>query len=234
MIRKIPAEDRHYQEMGWLKTHWLFSFSNYFDPENVQFGNLRVFNDDYVEPHSGFQTHPHSEMEIVTIVMSGTITHKDSMGNEISISPGEIQRMTAGTGVRHSEMNDGDDPLKFYQIWFIPDEKGLEPDYGQKKFATEAYRNSLTPVVSSDSQNGALDINASITIYRSIADPGQTFEYPIEENRGVFLYVTDGELDINGTTFSTKDQARVSEESKIVIEAKQETQFIMIDVKMSE
>jgi len=232
MIQKIPADDRHYSEMDWLKTYWLFSFSNYFDPDNVQFGNLRVFNDDWIQEHSGFPYHPHSEMEIVTIVMSGELSHKDTMGNDITIGPGEIQRMSAGTGIRHSEKNEGDEPVTLYQIWFLPNEKGLTPDYEQKRFNLESFRNTLKPVVSNKDDEGALDISANTTIYRTRFDAGEQFDFTIDEGRGVFVYVTEGELDINGTTFSAKDQARVSEEEKITIKVNRESQFIFIDVEM--
>lgn len=124
MKRTIRAPERHYNDHGWLKTFWLFSFSDYYDPENINFGSLRVFNDDVVEAGGGFPTHPHSEMEIVSIVLDGQLTHADSMGNKGVIRPCEVQRMSAGTGLTHSEFNDGDTPTHFYQIWLHPDEKG--------------------------------------------------------------------------------------------------------------
>lgn len=129
MIKIIPKGKRHFSDFGWLKTYWLFSFSDYFDPDNTRFGALRVFNDDIVAPGTGFPTHPHREMEIITIVLEGEITHKDSMGNKMVIRAGDVQRMSAGTGIIHSEFNLGDEPVHFYQIWIYPDEAELQPGY---------------------------------------------------------------------------------------------------------
>ncbi|WP_269850190.1 pirin family protein [Methanosarcina horonobensis] len=126
MIRIIPAEARHLEDSGWLKSYMLFSFSNYYDPENIKFGSLRVFNDDTVQPGRGFSTHPHSEMEIISVVLEGEITHEDNMGNRGTLGKGEVQRVTAGTGILHSELNRGKEPLHFYQIWILPSRSGLE------------------------------------------------------------------------------------------------------------
>src|SRR5210317_1860784 len=146
MIEIIKADERHFSDFGWLKTYWLFSFSNYFDPHNIQFGALRVFNDDVVEPGTGFPTHPHEEMEIVTVVLDGEITHEDSMGNKSVIRKGDVQRMSAGTGLTHSEFNLADKPVHFYQIWILPDQRGLSPSYDQKRFDTGLVKNRVYPV----------------------------------------------------------------------------------------
>ena len=228
----IRADERHYSDMGWLRTYWLFSFSNYFDPDNVQFGNLRVFNDDWVAPHSGFPTHSHSEMEIVTIILEGTLTHEDSTGSTIHIGPGEVQRMSAGTGIQHSEMNKGDDPVSFYQIWFLPEESILEPGYKQMKFDVDSFRNKLKPIVSGDGQSDILHIAADATIYRSRLDEGQELEHNIEKERGAFLYITEGSLRINGDTLNAKDQARIPGEMSLEMSAAEETQLLLIDVSL--
>jgi redox-sensitive bicupin YhaK (pirin superfamily) len=134
MIHVVREHQRYFSDFGWLKTYWLFSFSRYYDPANIQFGALRVFNDDVVEPGTGFPTHPHEEMEIITIPLNGELTHEDSMGNKTVIRGGEVQRMSAGTGLTHSEFNLGNEPCHFYQIWIYPDVKGLEPTYDQREF----------------------------------------------------------------------------------------------------
>src|SRR5210317_1297551 len=148
MIEIIKADERHFSDFGWLKTYWLFSFSNYFDPHNIQFGALRVFNDDVVEPGTGFPTHPHEEMEIITIVLDGEMTHEDSMGNKAVIRAGDVQRMSAGTGLTHSEFNLAEQPVHFYQVWLLPDKKNLEPSYDQKSFTFNEWQNTLLPIAS--------------------------------------------------------------------------------------
>jgi len=230
MINKIPADNRHHQDLGWLRTHWLFSFGKYFDPENVQFGNLRVFNDDFIRPHTGFKPHAHSEMEIVTIVLEGELTHEDSMGNNITIGPGEVQRMSAGTGIRHSEKNDGDEWLNLYQIWFFPDEEGLTPSYDQKQFQLTGNSQSLTALVTPEGADGSVSIHADASIHRGRLGNGETLEYPVEHNRGVFIYLTEGALRINNTDFRQNDQARISEEDSLQLQATESVSFVLIDV----
>ncbi len=228
----IRAGERHFSDMGWLKTYWLFSFSNYFDPNNMQFGNLRVFNDDWVQAHTGFQTHPHAEMEIVTVVMSGALTHEDSMGNTIKIKPGEVQRMSAGTGIEHSEMNRGDEPVELYQIWFLPRERHLKPSYDQRKYDLETFRNSLTPLVTGESSGEIVTMHSDATIFRSVLDAGNVLEYHVKEDRGAFIYITEGEIQINQEVLSKRDQARIPGEVDLKFTANKETQFMLIDVTM--
>jgi redox-sensitive bicupin YhaK (pirin superfamily) len=148
MIQVIRASERHFTDYNWLQTYWLFSFADYYDPDNIQFGALRVVNDDVVQPHKGFGTHPHEEMEIITIVLEGEVTHADSLGTKAVIRAGDVQRMSAGTGIRHSEFNLGDVPAHFYQIWLYPDTRGVEPGYGQQSFAAADRTNRLLPVAS--------------------------------------------------------------------------------------
>ena len=230
MIQKIPASDRHYQSLGWLKTYWLFSFGRYFDPENVRFGNLRVFNDDRILPHTGFDTHAHSEMEIVTIVLEGELTHKDSSGGEGTIGPGEVQRMSAGTGIRHSEKNEGDEEVHLYQIWFFPDEEGLEPGYEQKRFPLEAHTERLKPLVQPGGEDGTVSIHAGIRIYQGNLDSGEVLDYEVPEDRGAFIYLTTGEVNIGDLSFGAGDQARVPGPDSLHISGEKESSFILIDV----
>ena len=166
MIDIINAAERHFSDFGWLKTYWLFSFSNYYDPQNIQFGALRVFNDDVVEPGTGFPTHPHEEMEIITIVLEGEMTHQDSMGNKAVIKAGDVQRMSAGTGLTHSEFNLADKPVHFYQIWIFPDKAGLNPTYDQNSYEASDWKNRLLPVASGQDIQGAVTFHTDATIYR--------------------------------------------------------------------
>jgi quercetin 2,3-dioxygenase len=232
MIQQIKADERHFSDFGWLKTYWLFSFDNYYDPTNVQFGTLRVFNDDVVAPHSGFPTHPHREMEIVTIVLQGEVTHRDSMGNDTTIGAGEVQRMSAGTGIAHSEYNLGDEPLHLYQIWILPGERRLSPSYDQKRFDAEARRNRLLPVASGQGADGAVTMHTEATIYIADFDAGHTADYELGEGRGAFVYVTDGRLQVNDAEFAAKEQARITGERRLQLTANDKAGFILIDVPL--
>jgi len=231
MIRIIPSDKRHFSDFGWLKTYWLFSFSSYFDPENIQFGALRVFNDDIVAPGTGFPTHPHREMEIITIVLEGEITHKDSMGNKMVIRAGDVQRMSAGTGLTHSEFNLGDEPVHFYQVWIYPDQQKLKPSYEQNTFAREQWQNRLLPVASGQENiDGTVEFHTDATIYRSELEKGIEIVFPVSETRRVFVYVTEGELNINGRTLEKHAQGRIDLEKELKIEALSDSHFILIDV----
>ena len=148
LVNIVPSAKRHTQDQGWLRTSWLFSFDDYFDPDNMGFGELRVFNDDVVAPGKGFPAHRHSEMEIVTLVLDGALTHRDSAGNEGMLKADDAQAMSAGTGVLHSEMNQGKRPVHLYQMWFLPDRNEVRPSYAQASFPMEGRRNSLVPLAS--------------------------------------------------------------------------------------
>lgn len=210
MKQLIKAAKRHFNDFGWLKTYWLFSFSNYYDPENVQFGSLRVFNDDVVEPGQGFPTHPHEEMEIVSIVWGGQLSHADSMGNAGDIGPYEVQRMSAGTGLTHSEYNNSDTPTHFYQIWFLPDERGLEPSYAQKCFKPGDRKNTLVPVASGQGHEGAVRIHVDATVYLAELDEGQAVALPESGNARTFIYVRSGGITIGEVRLKAGDQLRVA------------------------
>ncbi|OGP65997.1 MAG: Pirin domain-containing protein [Deltaproteobacteria bacterium RBG_13_53_10] len=230
MIQIIPANQRHFSDFGWLKTYWLFSFSNYYDPFNIQFGALRVFNDDVVEPRTGFPTHPHEEMEIVTIALSGEITHKDSMGNKNVIKAGDVQRMSAGTGLTHSEFNLAKEPVHFYQIWIYPDLAGLKPSYDQKSFSPDSWKNRLLPVASGQGLHGAVTFHTYATIYRSDLEARQKIDFKITEARRIFLYLTSGSLGVNDKRLEAKDQARIDLETELEIRSYTDSSFILIDV----
>jgi redox-sensitive bicupin YhaK (pirin superfamily) len=230
MIKIIKAGDRHFSNFGWLKTYWLFSFSDYYDPENIQFGALRVFNDDVVEPGTGFPTHPHQEMEIVTIVLDGEITHQDSMGNKAVIQAGDVQRMSAGTGLTHSEFNLADQPVHFYQIWIYPDVRGLKPTYDQKHFPPSFWKNRLVPIASGQGLLDVVTFHTDAAIYRADLDKEQQVEFKTDDSRRIFVYVTNGDLSINHQRLKKEEQARIDLEGELILKANQNTRFILIDV----
>jgi redox-sensitive bicupin YhaK (pirin superfamily) len=230
MVQIIKANDRHFSDFGWLKTYWLFSFSSYFDPRNIQFGALRVFNDDIVDPGTGFPTHPHKEMEIITIVLEGEMTHEDSMGNKTVIRAGDVQRMSAGTGLTHSEFNLAEKPVHFYQIWIYPDEAGLKPTYDQKTFHAGDWRNRLFPVASGQGKPGAVTFHSEASIYRCSLDKEKEIIRDSTAGRRIFLYLTEGALSVNGQDISDRDQARIDTDESLRIKAGADSDFILIDV----
>lgn len=226
----IRAAERHFTNFGWLKTYWLFSFANYYDPRNIQFGALRVFNDDVVDPGKGFPTHPHEEMEIVTIVLDGEMTHADSMGNKTVIRAGDVQRMSAGTGLTHSEFNLADKPVHFYQVWILPDVAGLEPSYDQRTFAPEQWQNKLLPVASGQELEKVVSFHTDATIYRCQLEAGNNVSFANTPGRRIFIYVTTGEISVNKTALYACDQARIDTEKPLEFLANTEAEFILIDV----
>lgn len=229
MIKHIPASERHFSDFKWLKTYWLFSFSNYYDPNNMQFGTMRVFNDDVIAPHSGFPDHPHDNMEIVTIVLSGTIIHTDSMDNQGTVTAGEVQRMSAGNGIVHSEMNKHDEPVHLYQLWFMPDEdlhNKLESGYEQKKIVTKG---KLVPLVS-NTQKGALGIGADVEISQLNLKKTESLTVEPRVDYGIFLYLTEGELEVNGTVLNAGDQARITREQIVTLQAAKNSSGMIIQV----
>lgn len=230
MIHIIKASKRHFSDMGWLKTFWLFSFSSYHDPGNISHGSLRVFNDDIVMPQSGFDTHPHEEMEIVSIVLSGEMIHRDTMENEAIIRANDVQRMTAGTGLYHSEKNTSDAPVHFYQIWIHPDKKGLAPSYDQKTFQPERWQDKLILLASADAGKEAVRLNTDAFFYRAELKKGKTIDHELNKGRKPFLYVINGTLTMNGHHLTGGDQARISEERMVHVTAVDNAGFLLIDV----
>ncbi len=230
MFRLIRKEERHEADYGWLKTNWLFSFSDYYDPENVEFGNLRVFNDDVIAPNGGFPEHFHQHMEIVTIILSGEITHTDTLGNSSIIKEGEVQRMSAGPGIKHSEFNRGKKPLHLYQIWFRPDNHG--PAYYEQK-SVEVKKNTLTTLVSKTGDEGVVAMNACAVIIRGDFQKEKKVHYSIPKARGLFIYVEKGELKIENKVLKEGDQARISEEGEVLIFILEDSRFILIEVDLS-
>ena len=231
MINIIKAESRHFRDHGWLKTYWLFSFDSYYDPDNVQFGALRVFNDDIVASGQGFDMHRHREMEIVSIILSGAISHEDSMGNRKRVKAGEVQVMSAGTGVRHSEYNLEQKELHLYQIWFLPNKNDLTPAYDQKDFSKIDKSNRLLTIASGkEDDNESLFINSDARLNLGHLEKGKSLMHQAGKNDKVFIYVTDGKLSVNGNELKSGDQARIENESQLQLSAFESANFIIIDL----
>ena len=236
MIQIIRSKDRYHFETDWLSTYWHFSFDHYYDPGNVQFGPLRVFNDDVIRAGGGFPLHGHKEIEIVTYVIEGELEHRDSMGNVGRIGPGEVQRMSAGAGVRHSEYNASKEkPLRLVQLWLLPAVKGLVPSWEQKKFTREERAGKLLPVavpVGSGDTSSAVKIHQDATIYASVLHPGDSVAHALGSGRRAYLFVVSGDVELNGQSLSGGDQARITEETKLVLAAasKGDAELLLLDL----
>ena len=232
MIKLITAAQRHEAKAGdWLRSNYLFSFADYYDPANIQFGPLRVFNDDFIGPKSGFPMHPHSEMEILTIVLKGQITHKDSLGNEGTIKAGEVQRMTAGTGITHSETNDGDEETHLLQLWFLTNKTGIAPSYEQMAVDFLDEKNKLIPLATGQKVlEDVLYFNSNSTVYYSKLGQGEEIDFKTFKIRKTLLYVLDGSVVVNGVEAEQYDQIRMEEQDVISLHATSDAAFILIDV----
>lgn len=236
MLQVIPATDRyHAAPVQWLSSYFLFSFADYYDPQNAHFGPLRVFNDDTIQGNSGFPQHPHSEMEIVTLVLEGELQHEDTMGNKATIKKGEVQRMTAGTGLAHSEKNGGADPAHIYQLWFMPNQKGLASSYEQKDVDFLDSKNELVPLVSGQKVlEDVVYMNSNTTVYWCNLREEKTVTFKTFLIRNTFVYVKEGMLYINGVDIGPNDQVRSTDEHVLEIRASKDAQFILIDLPGSE
>ena len=234
MLQVIRSDERYHFETDWLSTYWHFSFDHYHDPANLHFGPLRVFNDDVVRPGGGFPMHAHREMEILTYVLEGQLEHRDSMGNTGVIGPGEVQRMSTGAGVRHSEYNASkSEPVHLLQFWILPAVKGLEPSWGQLCFTPEERRERLLPVaIPAESHDGerAVRLHQDATVYASELAPGQSISHTLASGRRAYLFIIAGELDVNGTPLRAGDQGRITKESALSISASQPAHFLLIDL----
>ena len=233
MIEIIPADKHYHKENEWLSTYWHFSFDQYYDPANMNFGPLRVFNDDTIQPAKGFGFHPHRDMEIVTYVVEGELEHRDNQGNKGLIHPGEVQVMSAGSGIVHSEYNHSkDSQLKLLQIWLYADQRGLAPSWSQHKFSRELRLNKLLPVVIPHGykSNGALPIHQDAKIYISSLKNGKTVDHTLGEGRKAYVFVIDGQVRAGDRILNKRDAARIKDEEKIVIKAEEDTEIILLDL----
>ncbi|MFZ2492981.1 MAG: pirin family protein [Thermoanaerobaculia bacterium] len=220
MITIRKSEDRGTGRHGWLTTHHTFSFANYYDPKQMGFRALRVINDDTIAAGKGFGAHRHEDMEIVTVVTSGALAHRDSTGGEGVLRPGEVQRMSAGTGVVHSEFNASDDEeAALFQIWIEPARQGIEPGYEQKHFPLEDRRGRLRLVAAPGGQDGALDIHQDARVYVSLLEPGQEVEHALGAGRGAWVHVASGTVEVNGLMLRAGDGAAVENEPSLSLRA---------------
>ena len=227
----IRANERFHLESDWLSAYWLFSFDRYYDPANLNFGPLRVFNHDTVAGGGGFPTHPHREMEIVTYVLSGELAHKDSTGGRGLICAGEVQRMTAGTGIAHSELNASEtNPVRLLQIWLLPEQAGLMPGYEQRQFTEAERAGKLLPIVAGQDAPGVLKIHQDTTFYVSRLSAGEQVTHTLKPGRRAFLYVIEGAVTLNGEHLNTGDQARLVAVESLALVAAQTSELILIDL----
>ncbi len=231
MIKIRRSEDRGKANYGWLDTNYTFSFNNYYDPKFMGFRALRVINEDYITPNQGFPTHGHRDMEILTYVMSGELSHKDSMGNGETIRQHEVKRMTDGTGVSHSEYSSPIDKTHLLQIWILPEENNLPPGYEQKLFAPEEKKGVLKLVASRGGDDGSVTINQDVKLYASILQANETISHELAENRHAWIQIIKGSLDVGGETLNQGDGAAISEEKLLEIKSlSNETEFLLFDL----
>jgi quercetin 2,3-dioxygenase len=231
---KYQSESRGSADHGWLQSRFSFSFAEYYNPERMNFGALRVINDDVIAAGKGFGTHPHQNMEIVTIPLSGALEHKDSMGNTSVIRTGDVQIMSAGTGVQHSEFNhSSDEPVTLLQIWVLPDKKNITPRYDQKSFALDKLDNRFLEIVSSTVNNESVWINQDASFYLGKFSKNNPVLHQIKsEDRGLYIFVIDGKIEVDGETLSKRDALGVWDGTEIKIEVKENSFLLMIEVPM--
>ncbi|HKV23229.1 MAG TPA: pirin family protein [Candidatus Acidoferrum sp.] len=228
-IRK--SRDRGHFNHGWLDTYFTFSFADYYDPKHVHFRTLRVLNDDRIAPGEGFPTHPHRDMEIVTYVLEGALEHRDSMGSGSVIRPGDIQYMSAGTGVTHSEFNaSATEPVHLLQIWMFPEKQGLEPVYGQKAFSEEEKRGKLRLVASPDGRDGSVKIRQDNALYATVLGKNKTVRHELKPDRHAYLQVARGSVWLNGEQLDAGDGAAISAEKSIDLTGVEDAEVLLFDL----
>jgi redox-sensitive bicupin YhaK (pirin superfamily) len=228
-IRK--AEDRGHANHGWLNTYHTFSFANYYEPKHMGFRALRVINEDRVSPGNGFGTHGHRDMEIITYVLEGALEHKDSIGTGSVIQPGEVQRMSAGTGILHSEFNHSKtDSVHFLQIWLLPKKEGLPPSYEQRNFSPAKTPGKLHLVAARDGRDAAVTVHQDVDLYAAVLEPGDRVSHSLQPQRHAWVQVARGAITLNGLSLDKGDGAAISEETDVVIEATTDAEILLFDL----
>ena len=230
MLTLRKSAERGHADHGWLKTRHSFSFADYYDPAHMGWGNLRVINEDRIAPGTGFGTHGHRDMEIVSIVLAGALAHRDGMGNGTLIPAGEVQRMSAGTGVMHSEFNAADAETHFLQIWSEPWQRGLAPGYEQKRIAPAAGPGGLRLVASPDGAGDSLRIHADAALRMGILRPGEAVELPLDPQRKAYVFLVRGRLEVNGQALADGDAALLAEEALLRLAATSEAEVLVFDL----
>ncbi|MFJ8257268.1 pirin family protein [Peribacillus asahii] len=229
MLRKLDHNNMGRSNLGWLQSLFHFSFAEYYNPENIHFGALRVINDDLIAAQTGFNMHPHQDMEIISYVVDGELTHQDSMGNKSTITRGQVQYMSAGTGVYHSEHNMGDNTLRMLQIWIIPDRAGHTPHYGDFRFDMEARHNKWLHMVSGKEGSAPIQINQDANLYALELDSGKEISFPVKEGRQAYLVQIEGSSTINELTLNARDALEIVEED-IHIKANDTSHVLVIEM----
>jgi quercetin 2,3-dioxygenase len=231
-IMHRPSEARGRETLGWLDSRHSFSFGHYYDPKHMGFRSLRVINDDTVAPGGGFPSHGHRDMEIISYVVQGGLAHRDSTGGDGVLRRGDVQAMSAGTGVRHSEFNASDQaPVRFLQIWVIPEHQGLPVAYRQTHVSDDDKRNTLRLIVAPEASDGALRINQDARVYASLLEAGKSVTHRIETGRGAWVQVVDGEIDVNGTMLHSGDGIAIEHIDRVAIAAAKNSEFLLFDLK---
>jgi len=231
MLEIRRSNERGFANHGWLKSFHTFSFAGYYDPKHVEFGALRVINEDRVSPGAGFGTHGHRDMEIISYVLEGELAHKDSMGNGSTIRPGDVQRMSAGSGVRHSEFNpSATSPVHFLQIWIQPSVQGIEPSYEEKKFSEAEKRGRLRLIASPDQADGSVLIHQDSRVYAGLFDGEERGSLSLGPTRQAYVHVARGKVTVNGTTLDTGDGLKVDDTELLTIENGREAEVIVFDL----
>jgi redox-sensitive bicupin YhaK (pirin superfamily) len=231
MITLRPADDRGSAHLNWLESRHSFSFGQYHDAEHMGFGPLRVINEDWIRPGAGFPTHGHRDMEIITYVIDGALSHKDSTDGGSTIRPGDVQRMSAGTGIQHSEFNASDtEPVHLLQIWIMPDEHGIEPSYEEKHFAFDTTRGALRLIAAKDGRDGSLPIHQDADLYAARLDAGARLTHTPAPGRNIWIQVVAGTLTVNGTEASTGDGLALGGETDVRLTAETDTEILLFDM----
>ncbi len=225
------SQERGYADHGWLKSFHTFSFADYFDPEHVEFGPLRVINEDRVQAGAGFGTHGHRDMEIISYVLDGALAHKDSMGNGSTIRPGDVQRMSAGTGVRHSEFNPSTkEPVHFLQIWIQPSAQGIAPSYEEKRFSAEEKRGRLRIIASPDRSEGSVLINQDARVFAGLFDGQETASLRVRPGRRIYVHVARGEVTANDVSLNAGDALKLTDTEELVLKGGNQAEVIVFDL----
>ncbi len=231
MIAIRKAADRMHTDLGWLDSRHTFSFGEHYDPRHMGFSVLRVINDDRVRPGKGFGTHPHRDMEIISCVVEGELEHKDSMGNGTVIRPGDVQRMTAGTGVLHSEFNPSSErPVRFLQIWILPGQEGLEPGYEQRSYSREEKSGAFRVVASQDGREGSVLVHQDVTMLAAVLAPGAEATYPLRPGRKAWLQVVTGSATLDGRSLEEGDGAALTDEPAATVRADTGTEVLLFNL----
>ena len=233
MLRRLPVEKMGESNLGWLRSKFHFSFAEYYNEKNINFGVLRVINDDYIAPGTGFPTHPHRDMEIISYIIEGKLTHKDSMGNESTLERGEVQYMSAGTGITHSEYNKYAEELRLLQIWVLPDRRGHTPNYGEYKFKYEDRMGKWLHFVSSKEGDAPIKVNQDVNFYVTEIEAGKEMEFEVKEGRQAYVVQIEGKSEINSTVMNPRDGMETIGESLKIISL-EKSHILVIEMKERE